>query len=82
MALLHTVSILLEAIVALLGALIAVQKRKPYGWLITLTFTIYVYYDLARYLGYNVNTTPLYQVFFLATLSALAAVWMIYREKH
>lgn len=77
---LHPFSILLEAVTAVLGVLLAMQKRKAWGWCLALTFAIYVYYDLARYLNWGVSPDILYLSFFIASVSVTWAVWQIYKR--
>jgi hypothetical protein len=73
-------SVGLEAVAAVLSVLIAVQKKKSWGWCLALTFAIYVYYDLARNLSWNVVPNVLYVSFFVASVSVTWAVWQIYRS--
>lgn len=80
MNLLHLLSILLEAVVAVLGIMLAIGKKKMYGWFIALTFALYVIYDLANLQVLNVSEDALYMTFFVATLSILWAVWNIFLE--
>jgi NOL1/NOP2/fmu family ribosome biogenesis protein len=80
MNLLHLLSILLEAVVAALGIMLAISKKKIYGWCIALTFVLYVVYDLANLLALNISQDTLYMIFFVATLSILWAVWNIFLE--
>ena len=80
MNLLHLLSILLEAVVALLGIVLATGKKKIYGWCIAVTFVLYVVYDLANLLALNISHDTLYMIFFVATLSILWAVWNIFLE--
>ena len=80
MNLLHLLSILLEAVVAVLGIMLAIGKKKMYGWFIALTFVLYVVYDLANLLALNISQDALYMTFFVATLSILWAVWNIFLE--
>lgn len=77
---LYLLSILLEVIVAALGALLAIRKKKMYGWCIAVTFVLYVIYDLATLQQWNVSQDTLYTIFFVATLSILWAVWNIFLE--
>ncbi|MFA5113885.1 MAG: hypothetical protein WC529_06300 [Candidatus Margulisiibacteriota bacterium] len=77
---LHPFSILLEAVAAVLGVLLATQKRKAWGWCLALTFAIYVYYDLARYLNWGVSPDILYLSFFIASVSVTWAVWQSYKS--
>jgi hypothetical protein len=80
MNVLHLLSILLEAVVAALGIMLAISKKKIYGWCIALTFVLYVVYDLANLLALNISQDTLYMIFFVATLSILWAVWNIFLE--
>ncbi len=80
MNLLHLLSILLEVIVAALGVVLAISKKKIYGWCIAVTFVLYVVYDLANLLAWNISQDTLYTIFFVATVSILWAVWNIFLE--
>lgn len=74
------VSIVLEAAVAAIAVMVARQGR-PYMYGLAFTFAAYVVYDLARWLKWNVEG-PLYAVLFLlASISALVAVWGLYRDR-
>jgi len=79
---LQYISIIIEAFVAILGAMIFFQKKKKYGIGIFTTFAIYVFYDLAKQVSMSINANVLYLLFFIATLSALIAVWAIYKDKN
>ncbi len=78
---LQYISILLESIVAATGFLLAVRKRRLFGYGIFLTFAIYVFYDLTRLIPLQVSDVVLYPLFLLATLSILWAAILIYKEK-
>jgi hypothetical protein len=80
MNLLHLLSILLEAVVATLGIMLAIDKKKMYGWCIAVTFVLYIVYDLADLLVLSISLDTLYTIFFVATLSILWAVWNIFLE--
>jgi hypothetical protein len=73
------VSIVLEAAVAII-AVLAARKGKPYVYGLAFTFSAYVLYDLARLLQWDVQAGILSGLFLLATISALIAVWGLYRE--
>ena len=77
---LHLLSILLEVVVAALGMMLAIRRKKMYGWCIAVTFVLYVIYDLANLLALNISEDTLYMIFFVATLSILWAVWNIFLE--
>jgi hypothetical protein len=73
------VSIALEAAVAIL-AVLAARRGKPYIYGLAFTFGAYVLYDLARLLHWNVQAGLLSWLFLLATITALIAVWGLYRK--
>jgi hypothetical protein len=73
-------SIALEAAIAII-AVLAARKQRPHLYGFALTFTIYVFYDLARLLGWNVEHGVLSSLFLLAAVSALYAVWGLYKER-
>jgi hypothetical protein len=73
------VSIVLEAAVAII-AVLAARKGKPYIYGLAFTFGAYVLYDLARLLQWDVQAGILSGLFLLATISALIAVWGLYRK--
>src|SRR5262249_36870600 len=74
------VSIILEALVAII-AILAARKGKPYIYGLAFTFGAYVLYDLARLLQWDVQGGVLSGLFLLATITALIAVWGLYREE-
>jgi len=80
MNILDLLSILLEAVATVICVLIATQKRKTWGWCLALTFAVYVGYDLARFMGWNAVPIILYIGFFIASVSAVWAVWQIYKS--
>lgn len=73
-------AILIEAAVAVV-AVLAALKGRPYLYGLALTFAIYVLYDLGRLEGWNVGEGVLSVLFLIAALSALIAVFGLYREK-
>lgn len=74
------VSIVLEAAVAVLAAL-AAAKGRPYLYGLAFTFAAYVLYDLARFMQWAIEGSWLSVLFLAATLTALYAVWGLYRER-
>ena len=74
------ISIVLEAVVAII-AILAARKGKPYLYGLAFTFGAYVLYDLARLLQWEVQGGLLSGLFLLATITALIAVWGLYREQ-
>ena len=74
------VSIILEAAIAAVAAL-AARSGRPYLYGLTFTFAAYVLYDIARLLKWPVEGPLLSGLFLLATITALLAVWGLYRER-
>lgn len=78
-ALIQPVSIALEVLVVIAAVLLALRKGRPYGWLLALTFAIYVLYDSAGFTGAAISVDLLAVLFLVASASALGAIWMMYR---
>ena len=57
------------------------MKGRPHLYGLALTFIIYVLYDLGRFLGWSVEKGLLSALFLVASLSALVAVWGLYRDR-
>ena len=79
MNLLNVLSLLLEAGVALTGLWIGLAGKKLYGYLIALTFLIYVVYDLSRFMNAKLPGHDL--IFLIASASIFSAVWIIGKQK-
>ncbi len=73
MDILPILSIVLEFLIALL-ALASALRGRPYMLGLTITFGIYVYYDLARLYEWSVSESLLSVVFLVATVCALISV--------
>lgn len=78
MEILPIVSIILEVFISAL-ALVSAFRGRVYMMGLTLTFGIYVYYDLARLYEWSVSESLLSVVFLIATLSALVSVLGIFK---
>ena len=77
---LQLVSITLEAIIAILFLSVALRGRT-YMYGLTVTFAIYVWYDLARFMAWEVDPGLQAGVFFAATLAALYSAWCLYKQR-
>ena len=73
------ISILIEALIAILGIMIFSRNKRLYGLGFFVTFGIYVFYDLTKLLNWNISNSILYILFFVASATALLAVWRVYR---
>ncbi|MDD5382308.1 MAG: hypothetical protein PHH60_01455 [Candidatus Margulisbacteria bacterium] len=78
MNILNIFSLILEAATAVLGVWLGVVGKKFYGWLIALTFAIYVVYDLSRFLNRALPAHDL--LFFAASASIFSAVWLLAKQ--
>jgi signal transduction histidine kinase len=78
---LQYVAVAIESGVAAIGLLLAVRKKRFFGYGIFLTFIIYVFYDLAKLIPLEISNIALYPMFFIATLSILWVMILIYKEK-
>jgi uncharacterized membrane protein len=78
---LQTVSILLELIIVFVSLGLAFAKKQVAGYGLALTFGIYVIYDASKFYNYNIDGKTLEIVFFIATLSALLSILLIYKRK-
>jgi hypothetical protein len=77
---LQYLSILIEVIVAILGLLIVFKKKKNYGYGIFLTFAIYVFYDLAKFMNYSISEDILAVLFLIASVSMLWVTWDLFSD--
>jgi len=77
---LQPISIIIELVIAALAIHLAIVRKRDYGWLFALTFLIYVVYDSAKFLELDIPADGISAVFFIATLSALGAVWLVWKE--
>jgi hypothetical protein len=73
------ISILLEAGIAVL-AVLAARQGRPYIYGLAFTFLAYVIYDLARFMQWHVEGPILSGLFLLASVTALVAIWGLYRD--
>ena len=77
---LQLISIALEAVIAGLFLKSAI-KGKNYLYGISITFLIYVFYDLAKLFSWDFSSIIINIAFFIATLGALYSAWMIGKRK-
>jgi hypothetical protein len=77
MNIVNVLSLVLEAATACLGVWLGMQK-KTYGWLIALTFTIYVVYDLSRFLNAALPGQEI--LFLLASAAIFTAVYLVAKK--
>ena len=78
---LQEVSIIIEAVIAVIFMSIALKKKKTYGYAFALTFLIYTMYDAAKLLAVEIDSNTLSIAFLLATVSAGLGAWKLYKSK-
>jgi len=74
------IAILLECAVVVIAMLIATRNKKMYGWLIAITFALFVLFDLIRILWENGLSGIHSLLLFVACVSMVYAVWLIYND--
>ncbi|OHA16556.1 MAG: hypothetical protein A2743_03145 [Candidatus Taylorbacteria bacterium RIFCSPHIGHO2_01_FULL_43_47] len=74
------ISIILEAVIVVAALAIGLKKGRLYGYGLSLTFGIYVYYDLVRYMEWSSSSSLLSYLFLTATVSALLSIWSLYHH--
>jgi len=78
---LQLVATLVELVIAVAAVLIAVQKKKAYGWFIAFTFALFVVFDLARIFALDIPADLHALILLVACLSMLYAIWLVWKEK-
>jgi len=79
--LLQTLATLIECAIAAIALLIAVQNKKTYGWLIAITFALFVLFDIFRIFDLPLSADINAMIFLVATILMLGAIWLLYSEK-
>jgi len=72
---------LAEVVVAILAFLIAVKKKKTYGWFMGITFSLLVVFNFARVFALEISAEGYALIFLIACLSMVCAVWRIGKEQ-
>lgn len=74
------ISVFCEVIAMCAGIALAVFKKKIYGWLIALTFALYICFDLARMHTLGIPQELPSFLFLIASIAIVVAIVLIYRE--
>ena len=75
------IATLTEVVIALIAFLIGWQKKRLYGWLIAVTFGLFVIFDLARIFALEVAADKYSLLLLIACLSMLYAVWLLWKGR-
>ncbi len=81
MSLLHFVSAGLEFVIFVLALKLVFERKRYIGVAWAVAFGLYMFYDLAKSNGWGLSREFLDTIFFIATLSALFAIWQLGRKK-
>lgn len=78
--LLQILSIGIEILAVFVGLAIVIRKKKVYGWLISLTFALYIFFDLSRIYWPGISPDLHSLAFLIASIAIVLTLWLIYRE--
>jgi hypothetical protein len=78
--LIQIIAILLECTIVAVAVLIATRNHKQYGWFIAITFALFALFDLIRILWENGLSGIHSLLLFVACVSMLYAVWLMYND--
>jgi hypothetical protein len=78
---LQPVSIAIEVAICGIGLGIGIMTKRTSGWLIALTFAIYVAYDISAFTGTGLSANASSVIFLIASISMLIAVWILFSRE-
>jgi hypothetical protein len=74
------IAILFECGVVAVAVLIATRNHKQYGWFIAITFALFALFDLIRIL-FQYGLSGIHSLLlFVACVSMMYAVWLMYND--
>jgi hypothetical protein len=77
---LQIIAVIIEVAVTVMGAGIALRRKKTYGWCIAITFGLFVLFDIGRLFSLPLPDAAHSLIFLVACGSMLYGVWLMYRE--
>jgi len=75
------ISLLAEALVIVIAAVIALKKKKTYGWLFAVSYVLFLVYDVVNLLNIATNEALMEFILLVGIVFSLVAVWQLYQEK-
>ena len=75
------IATLAEVVVAIIAILIAVTKKKTYGWFMGITFGLFVVFDIARIFTLEMSAELHALVLLIACISMVYAAWLMWKEQ-
>jgi len=80
MEILPVIAILIEIIVVLVGLMLAINKKKVYGWLFALSYALYIVYDMDYSMPLGLNHMAMNVTLIAGAASTLVAVCLLFKE--
>jgi len=81
MEILQWINILATVMIILIGLAIASIKKKMYGWLIALSYALYLVFDIIYTMNLAVDEMMVDVMLLIGVVLSLIAVWQIYKQK-
>ena len=75
------ISIFAEVLIIVIAAVIALKKKKVYGWLFAASYAVFLFYDVLHFIKIAMNGVLMDFVLLVGAVLSLVAVWQIYMEK-
>ena len=77
---LQIIAVVIEVAVTAIAAIIALRRKKSYGWCIAITFGLFVLFDIGRLFSLPVSDETHALIFLVACGAMLYGVWLLFRE--
>lgn len=74
-------AIIIEVLVVIVSLMAAQAKKRRFVYGFAYTYSVYVLFDAARYFSLNINHNVLDILFLSASLTALWAIWQLYKTR-
>jgi len=75
------ISLFAEVLIIVIASVIALKKKKAYGWLFAVSYAVFLFYDVLHFLKIAMNGVLMDFVLLVGAVLSLVAVWQIYKEK-
>jgi len=75
------ISLFAEVLIIVIAAVIALKKKKAYGWLFAVSYAVFLFYDVLKFLKIAMNGALMDFVLLVGAVLSLVAVWQIFKEK-
>ena len=75
------VSLLAEVFVIILAAVIAMNKKKNYGWMFAVSYALFLVYDVVGFLEIAMDQNISEFILLVGVVFSLVGIWQLYQEK-